>query len=424
MQGSNLLIGIMMKKTTDQPQLSNHKTNKDSHGPRPLKQDLLAFSRLGLTAISGVTEIVQTLHHTIVDLAGVKIPGNKSISQLVYGCIHTVNDLMAKQIDHELHEAATDIQGMLASDGREAAICALNGVLGDTLQAQDNPLAIEMGFCYQGQSIQQELLIPLIKEAKGRVLLMVHGLCMNDIQWTRQEHNHGETLAKEHQLLPIYLRYNSGLHISENGQRLAILLEQLYQSTGQACSLNILAHSMGGLVSRSACHYAKIQNYAWLTDLKKLIFLGTPHHGAPLEKGGNLIGQLLNISVYTAPFVPLVNLRSCGITDLRHGNLCDEDWQDQDRFELSSKPRQAIPLPTGVSCYAIATSIEGKPLELTSQLIGDGLVGIDSGLGKHPKAEYQLQFASNHSWIGYNINHMQLLSSHQVYEKLSDWLMH
>jgi pimeloyl-ACP methyl ester carboxylesterase len=63
--------------------------------------------------------------------------------------------------------------------------------------------------------------------------------------------------------------------------------------------LTIIGHSMGGLVSRSACHYAAVAGHVWPAQLQKLIFLGTPHHGTPLKRGGQQLDLLLEKSPYS-----------------------------------------------------------------------------------------------------------------------------
>jgi hypothetical protein len=70
------------------------------------------------------------------------------------------------------------------------------------------------------------------------------------------------------------------------------------------------------------------------------VFLDTPHHGALLERGGNWVNLCLGLSPYTAPFARLCKLRSAGITDLRYGNVLDEDWQGFDRFEHAGDLRR------------------------------------------------------------------------------------
>lgn len=95
---------------------------------------------------------------------------------------------------------------------------------------------------------------------------------------------------------------------------------------------------------------------AWLAHLKWLVFLGTPRHGAPLERVGSWIDGVLSRNVVTRPFAKIGQLRSAGITDLRYGNVLEADWQEVDRFERAPDARQALPLPAGVACYAVAAA--------------------------------------------------------------------
>ncbi|MFN3303665.1 MAG: hypothetical protein ACK44A_08085 [Roseateles sp.] len=56
---------------------------------------------------------------------------------------------------------------------------------------------------------------------------------------------------------------------------------------------------MGGLVARSAI--AQAQGRRWPSRLQSLVTLGTPHLGAPLERGGQQVQQLLAVSAYSRP---------------------------------------------------------------------------------------------------------------------------
>ncbi len=231
------------------------------------------------------------------------------------------------------------VGGGASSFEREAVLAALNGVLGDHLAESRNPLAIEMCLRHDGQPLDLEraALERAIARPTGRILLLVHGLCMNDLQWRRNGHDHGAALAADCGFTPVYLRYNSGLHVSSNGRMLAALIERLVHEWPVAVEqIVILAHSMGGLVTRSACRHAdqhaRRSGPDWLRRTSDIFFLGTPHLGAPLERGGNWIDLILDASPYTTAFARLGKIRSAGITDLRLGSLCDEDWQLRDRF--------------------------------------------------------------------------------------------
>ena len=179
---------------------------------------------------------------------------------------------------------------------------------------------------------------------------------------------------------------------------------------------------MGGLVARSACHYAAAEGRAWLRALSKLAFLGTPHHGAPLERGGNWVDVILEATPYAAPFARLGKLRSAGITDLRYGNVLDEDWKGRDRFARTRDTRKPVPLPDGVQCFAMAATTGKKSGDLFDRLLGDGLVPVASALGRHENPRRSLSFPESRQWIGYGMKHLDLLGRSEVSRQLVHWL--
>jgi pimeloyl-ACP methyl ester carboxylesterase len=156
-------------------------------------------------------------------------------------------------------------------------LAALNGVMGDRLLANNNPFAIPMTLRYQGEVLNWQAL-PAMPEASGKVLLLIHGLCMNDLQW-RTEHqgrvvDHGAALASTLGYTPVYLRYNSGLHTSQNGRELSALLQELAKHWPLPIEeITVVAHSMGGLLIRSAVHYARQDSLHWPQHLKSIVFL-------------------------------------------------------------------------------------------------------------------------------------------------------
>ena len=129
--------------------------------------------------------------------------------------------------------------------------------------------------------------------------------------------------------------------------------------------------------------------------------MGTPHHGAPLERVGNWVGTPLDKLTVTRPFAKIGQIRSAGITDLRYGNVLETDWQEADRFERAPDARQPLPLPAGVACYAIAATTlahGGGPMApareaLSRKMVGDGLVPLQSALGLHEQPGRCLAFA-------------------------------
>jgi hypothetical protein len=132
--------------------------------------------------------------------------------------------------------------------------------------------------------------------------------------------------------------------------------------------------------------------------------------------------MLLGISRYTAPFARLGKVRSAGITDLRYGNLVDEDWEGRDRFERSGDVRRAVPLPNDVACFTIAATTGKQAGDLSDRLLGDGIVPLASALGRHGDPRLALTVPESRQWIGYGMNHLDLLSRREVYARINGWL--
>lgn len=387
-------------------------------GKTPVRaSDLRGLNRLVIDATAGVTDVVEAMHHNIARGPGaVAEPSRgrtRGITGLVYRSIRGITRLVGGGIDAALAPFSPLGKGS-SSPGREAWLAALNGVLGDHLVATGNPLAIPMRFRQDGA--------PAVPSSGRRLLVLAHGLCMNDLQWNREGHDHGAALARDLDLTPVYLHYNSGLHVSTNGRAFAGLIEDLVERwPAPVEEVFILGHSMGGLVTRSACHYGSAAGHGWPRLVRKIVFLGTPHHGSALERGGNRVDSVLGISRYTAPLGRLGKIRSAGITDLRHGNLLDEDWQGRDRFESSGDLRRPVPLPDGMQCYAMAAAArEAGTLE--SRLLGDGLVAVSSALGRHEEPGRTLPIPESRQWIAPGAKHFDLLSRPEAYEKIREWL--
>ncbi|NTU78823.1 MAG: alpha/beta hydrolase [Chloroflexales bacterium] len=391
--------------------------------------DVHGVGRLAVEATLGITNLVEAMHQTILRLPwiiGAPIDGpTGGITGLVYTSIRGITQLVGGSLDAVLTPLIPLARERRPSPEHEAMLSALNGVLGDYLAANANPLALPMLLRQGGQPL--DLADPALADDSpppgGKILLMVHGLCLNDRHWSRGGHDHGAALAADLGYTPVYLHYNTGLHISANGRAFADVIEALVRRWPTPVEeLTIVAHSMGGLVSRSAWHYAAAAGHAWPRHLRSLVFLGTPHHGAPLERGGNWLNLLLGVSPYTAAFTRLGNIRSAGITDLRYGNLLDEDWEGHDRFAHVGDKRQPVPLPDSVRCYAVAATTGKAPGDLSDKLIGDGLVPVSSALGHHHDPHMALSFPESRQWVGYAMNHMELLDRPEVYAQLRQWL--
>ena len=409
--------------------------------PSPLKHlrpsDLRAVAQLATQATRGVANMAEGVHHAVLGTMG--LAGDKArqrtngIPGFVYRTVHGVTELVGKG----LQAAFTKLEPLLESlvdappetPQREAVLAALNGVMGDQLAQTHNPLATPMTLRYQGRALNLHAVAPL-PAATGKVLLLIHGLCMNDLQWRasqpddgKLQSDHGATLAAELGYTPVYLRYNTGLHTSQNGHELASMLEQLLAKWPVPVeAFTVVVHSMGGLLIRSAVHDAQRDGLRWPQQLQNIVFLGTPHHGAPLERAGNWIDVILGSTPFSKPFAKLGQLRSAGITDLRYGHVLDADWQGHDRFQRKPDSRQPLPLPEGVACYTVAATAAAKRSPLADRVMGDGLVPLASALGQHPDSLRQLNFAKANQTIVYRTHHMELLHSQEVTRQLVEWL--
>jgi pimeloyl-ACP methyl ester carboxylesterase len=267
-----------------------------------------------------------------------------------------------------------------------------------------------MSLLFAGATIDPVFPAAAIPRASGKIMIAIHGLCLNEQHWARVGHDRLVHLARKSGHTLLHLRYNSGRSIEANGQALAALLETLVSHwPAQVARLTLVGHSMGGLVARSAMLKGGREDHRWRRSLRQLFTLGTPHQGAPLERGGNRLDYVMELSPYVAPFTALGKARSAGITDLRYGSI-------------TANEQEFVPLPTDVECYALAATLARRRGVLADRLIGDGLVPLDSALGRHPQPERTLAIPAARQWIGYELGHLDLLGRADVYAQIGRWL--
>jgi len=229
---------------------------------------------------------------------------------------------------------------------------------------------------------------------RRRIALFLHGLCMHDGHWPRGEGS-ADAAVRALGYTPLYLHYNTGRAVADNGRELSVLLDTLLAEwPGPRAELAIVGHSMGGLVARSACEHARLNHAAWLPALRHLVFLGTPHHGSALERAGKRVDYLLGISPYTAPFVALGGVRSAGIQGLGDGRVVEDG--------------EIAKLPVGVQCHAVA-GMQGRG--------GDGLVSVASALGKPG-----LGLRKQDTLVIEGAGHIELMRHPDGVEAIARWL--
>ncbi|MDO6442273.1 triacylglycerol lipase [Marinobacter sp. 2_MG-2023] len=390
-------------------------------------------AQLLLDVTSGVTQIVERTHRTIArevnplnrlrDMAGV--PPEEGSQGRTYQVIQSTTSLLQQELHRSLDKFSAQ-EDILKSSQSVKVAAALNGVCGDHLEASNNPLAIPMHFRNSaGQKVGPGSVngFASIQDASSKIVVLVHGLCLSHEYW--KGHNEGDLgteLQRESGFTPLYLNYNTGKHISHNGEELSQLLENLVESWPvEIEELTLIGHSMGGLVIRSACWYSSELNLPWTGLLKNALYLGSPHHGSAVAKAGNMLTFVMKKFRYASPFA-LGQHTSAGIKDLRHGNLLDDDWEGIDQDDFHPDYRQPVPLREGTRHFFIAAAIGKNVSDFTSMMVGDLLVRLGSAKGHHSDNLKKLSISPENCRVFENLNHLDLLDNKVVHDQILEWL--
>jgi pimeloyl-ACP methyl ester carboxylesterase len=257
--------------------------------------------------------------------------------------------------------------------------------------------------------------------ATPRLAVFVHGLCETEEAWQLAADRfepYPRRLAREHGFTALELRYNTGLHVSENGRRLAELLDEIVADwPTRVEQIVLVGHSMGGLVARSACHWASERDLRWVARVRHVFSLGTPLDGADLEKGAHVAAWALSRLPETRALARLLDRRSAGIKDLRYGYLTDGCWSAEEPDELLKNRRCDVPWLQTAQHTFIAASLFRDPDHPIGRLTGDLLVRRPSAwaAGQHGEHE-QFRLESSHC-VG-PANHFALLNHPDVYTQM------
>jgi pimeloyl-ACP methyl ester carboxylesterase len=305
-----------------------------------------------------------------------------------------------------------------------AVIAAIAGLRGDALEEEGSPLAQPMAVRVAGQplALEPEAVASAFPAATRRIVVFVHGLMTTEFSWALGgRERFGDRLAREIGCTPVYVRYNSGRHISENGRSLSELMEQLLAAWPvEVDEIALVGHSMGGLVARSACCHAAEADADWARLVKHSVSLGTPHMGAPLEQAVHLLSAGLARLPETRPFANFLRRRSGGIRDLRQGSLVDQDWRDCDPDALRGAACAEIPLLEGATHCFVSATVTRSDRHPVGRLIGDTLVLKPSASGR--SRTRRIPFEDEYGMHLGKASHFALLYHPAVYDKLLGWL--
>ncbi|WP_248489110.1 triacylglycerol lipase [Tsukamurella sp. PLM1] len=408
------------------------------------RAEVRALAELGCSEIAGTAGGVHRVH--------------RAISDRVFRCVgHGVGPLALPV--QALHDGITDgvyatigtvaqTVGRVASVGADwpgdrppsetprgaALIGAVLGLIGDDLEDQGSPLAadpvtvrVDGAVVHVGEGPVPPGRLDsadVFDGATGRVVVLLHGLTETEYAWGAgglEADDYGVRLAVDLGATPVYVRYNSGRHISDTGRDVAELLERLAAVWPvPVTDLTLIGHSMGGLVARSAAHQAVERAMAWPGAVTATVSLGTPHLGAPLEQAAHYGSAALVRVPETAPFGRLLRRRSAGIRTLRGGSLVDGDWRGRDADALGRAAAAEVPLHPGADHYFVTATFTRDARHPLGRLLGDGLVLPASAAGRGTAR--RVGFAEEGGMHLGGAHHFTLLRSDAVYERILGWL--
>ncbi|HUZ87898.1 MAG TPA: alpha/beta hydrolase [Candidatus Baltobacterales bacterium] len=387
-----------------------------------------AFDRL----IIGTTE---SLHNSVAGrvfgsigpLAAPSRYVHDRAAAVAYGAVRKVSGAVTSVSSFSVRVlTGGDCRPLTSTRRGRAAVSALNGFIGDALEKQGNELAISMAVRCNGADVpcEPDALRHAIRRPNGRLAVFLHGLSETEERWRRPRRGRldfGAQLRRDLGLTPVYIRYNSGLHISENGHRLAGLLENLVDSWPVAVEeIVLIGHSMGGLVARSACHAARTGGLRWPSTARHLVALGSPHTGVPLEKSVHAAAWALRAVPETRPLARILDMRSAGIRDLRFGYLVDDDWRGEDPGRLMHDHRSDVPSLPGCAQTFITATLTRNAAHPLGWLGGDLLVRTESAAGHRADGSVAVR-ADRVVHVG-AMSHFDLLDHPLVYAQIRQTL--
>jgi pimeloyl-ACP methyl ester carboxylesterase len=416
--------------------LSHHRYRLTPMSSRRKPNELRALSAMAFEELARFPHAIRDTHLGIAErafngvgpaAAPVKLL-HDALSSGAYGAVGAGVSLLGRATDSAIEQRGIGERLELSSSPRgSGVIAALNGLRGDRLQREHSELHQPASVRVDGERVvlADAALREAFPRATGRVVVFLHGLMETEFSWSwgarARDDTYGARLERELDSSAVYVRYNSGLHISENGRAIAELLEQLVHAWPvKVAQVALVGHSMGGLVARSACHQAAADGQHWVRRVRHVVTLGTPHLGAPLEQGAHRAAAALQRLPETRMLASLLRQRSAGIRDLRHGSLVDEDWRGRDPDALIDLAVREVPLLAGATHCFVAATITRDASHPLGRLLGDVLVlpGSASGTSRTRR----IGFRDEHGLHLGGAHHFALLNHPEVYERLREWL--
>ena len=402
--------------------------------------ELKALGRLAGETVAGPGSLARDVHRAVagrtfglLGIMGAPVRvAHDAIANAAYASVHAGLGALPRAASARAARALpADAAALSATVRGSLTLGALNGAIGDTLVRDYRDLALELEVRRDGQEVVTDTpgLAQAYPDATPRLAVFLHGLGETDEAWRLlplsrgrvDRRTYGARLREELGYTPVYVRYNTGLHVSDNGRRLSEVLDHVVRGwPTEVAEIAIVGHSMGGLVARSACHYGERDSRAWTGRVRHVFCLGTPHLGAPLERAANAAGWAVGRLPETRPFAGLVNGRSAGIKDLRFGSCVEDEWCDCDPDELLHDRCGDVPFLACATYYFVGATLARDADSRAGRIVGDLLVQFPSASGHGPRRRIPFE-VDDGCHVG-GIDHFQLLNHPAVYEQLRAWL--
>lgn len=396
-------------------------------------------------AAAGLTRGIESLHRAVAARAwrpsgAAGAPArlaHDAVSAGVYGCVRGGLRAGAWAGGSMLGAVGDVARWRPVSETRTgaSALGVLNGLVGDQLHDAGSAVGLTMTVRRSGRVVDPtpDGLAEAFPDASGHPAVFVHGLAETELAWRwpgaggdRPAVTYGARLAEDLGVAPVHVRYNTGLPVARNGRLLDELLDALV--TGWPVpveQLTLVGHSMGGLVIRSACHVGAERRAPWTAQVGHAVYLGTPHLGAPLARGGHALAELLDRLPETRPLATALLGLSAGIRDLRHGDLIGQTGGAGADGWLAEAPGGRgpdVPLLAGCRHHAVSATVARRPGSRADNTVGDLLVQVSSATGGHPESDRPVGFVVEEGLSLRRAHHFSLLNHPEVYGRLRGWL--
>lgn len=357
--------------------------------------DLAKLAGQGAVGIAG---IVRRTHAAVSDQVHDRVSAHigpaatpvrvseRAVSSAVYGAVRVGLSAAGAIVEQGVRARATGDSEPGA--GSQRALAVLDGAVGDRLHEAGSSLAIPMSLRGNGIDVllERAALLSAYGECRPHLVVFVHGLIENETAWAGAADRHGpggpatlgERLDRDLGLQPLYVRYNSGRGIADNGADLADLLDRLADAWPETdADVILIGHSMGGLVIDAALADGRCPR------VRATVSLGTPWEGAPLERMAVRAGQAAQRTPQARWLADLIDVRSAGVRDL--GSAPVQRYGDR--------------LPH--------LAVHGS-LAIVGSMLGDGVVPLPRAGTEHVVLD--------------GLNHQDLLNHPRVHDVVAHWL--